>query len=74
MAKTSKIVDGQLILTDTGNVEITTMTRKEVEGKRAEVQTEIDHLNINLTAKQTEWQEWDDYLTEIDNKLEVINK
>ena len=66
MAKTSKIVDGELELTDTGDINITTMTREEVVGKKDEVQTAIDHLKLDLAAKQVEWQEWDDYLKEID--------
>lgn len=66
MAEKTKIVDGELELTTTGDSVISTMTRDEVVGKRAEVQTEIDHLEIDLAAKQTEWQEWDDYLKELD--------
>lgn len=66
MAKTSEIVNGLLEITKTGDSTVTTMSRKEVVGKKAEIQTEIDHLELDLAAKQTEWQEWDDYLKEID--------
>ena len=66
MSKKTEIVDGELKITDTPDSVISTMTRKEVEGKKAEVQTAIDHLELDLAAKQTEWQEWDDYLKEID--------
>lgn len=62
MAKTSEIVDGELELTETGDIKITTMTRKEVEGKRAEAQTEVDHLKLDLTVKEAVVTEYDNYL------------
>lgn len=66
MAKTSKIVDGKLELTDSGDVKVTTMTREEVVGKKAEAQTEVDHAQIDLATKQAKVIEWDDYLKEMD--------
>lgn len=66
MAKTSKVVDGKLELTDTGDTKITTMTRKEVVGKKAEAQTKVDHLKLDLADAELEVTEWDDYLKEID--------
>lgn len=66
MAKTSKIVDGQVEITDTGDVKITTMTREEVVGKRAEAQTKVDHLKLDLADAELVVSEWDDYLKEID--------
>lgn len=66
MAKTNEIVDGLLELTETGDSKITTMSRKDVEGKKAEAQTKVDHLKLDLTAAQTEVTEWNDYLAEID--------
>lgn len=68
MAKTSKIVDGQLELTDTGDIKITTMSRKEVENKKAEAQTKVGHLNLDLAAAQTEITEWNSHLKEIDKE------
>jgi len=66
MAKTSKVVDGKLELTDTGDTKITTMTRKEVIGKKAEAQTKVDHLKLDLADAELEVTEWDDYLKDID--------
>ena len=65
MAETSEIIDGQLKLTKTGDSVTTTMTRKEVIGKKAEAQTEVDHLIINLAAKEAEVTEWNDYLKQM---------
>lgn len=66
MAKTSEVVNGQLELIDTGDVNITTMTRKEVVGKKAEAQTVVDHLKLDLADAELVVTEWDDYLKEID--------
>lgn len=65
MAKTSKIVDGELVLTDTGDTQITTMTKDEVIGKRAEAQTEVDHLKLDLTVKEAVVTEYDNYLKDM---------
>ena len=65
MAETSKIVNGQLELTDTGDVKKTTMTRKEVVGKKAEAQTVVDHFLIDLANAQVEVTKWDDYLKQM---------
>lgn len=66
MAKTSKVVDGILQLTETADAKISTMSRKDVVGKKAEAQTKVDHLKLNLAVAELEVTEWDDYLTEID--------
>jgi len=66
MAETSKIVDGKVKITKTGDTVITTMDLKEVTGKRAEAQTKVDHLNIDLTEAQAEVDKWDSLITELE--------
>lgn len=66
MSKKTEIVDGELKITDTPDSIISTMTRKEVEGKKAEAQTVVDHKTIDLAEAVTERDKWDDYLKEID--------
>lgn len=66
MAETGKVVDGKLEVTRTGEVVTETLTREEVVGKLAEVQTKIDHLNIDLPVAQTEKEKWESYLGLID--------
>ena len=65
MAETSKIVDGAVQVTRTADVVITTMTKDEVIGKRAEAQTKVDHLNIDLVAAQAEVTKWDNLIQEL---------
>jgi hypothetical protein len=66
MAKTSKIVNGLLELTETGEAKIITMSRKDVVGERDKAQTEVDHLKLNLADAELVVSEWDDYIKEID--------
>lgn len=66
MAETSEIKDGKLELTKTQDVVITTMTKEEVIGKKAEAQTKVDHLNIDLAEAQAEVTKWDNYLKELE--------
>lgn len=67
MATTSKkLPDGTLEITATGDSVISTMTRDEIVGKIAEVQTKIDHLNIDLTAATAEKTVWEKELVKID--------
>ena len=65
MAETSKIVDGAVEVTRTAVVVVTTMTKDEVIGKRAEAQTKVDHLNIDLVAAQAEVTKWDSLIQEL---------
>ena len=65
MAETSKIVDGAVEVTRTADVVITTMTKDEVIGKRAEAQTKVDHLHIDLVAAQAEVTKWDSLIQEL---------
>lgn len=65
MGKTSKVVDGKLEITQTGDVIIETLSREEIVGKIAEVQTRIDHRNLDNAADETKKSEWVSGLTEI---------
>lgn len=67
MAKTKQIVDGKLEITTAGPITIETLTHEEVVGKKAEAQTKVDHLQIDLVAAQTEVTGWDDQLAELDS-------
>lgn len=59
MAETyKKLPDGTLEITTTGNEVKSTMSEQEIVGKIAEVQTKIDHLNIDITAEEEEKAEW----------------
>ena len=44
---------------------VTTMTKDEVIGKKAEAQTKVDHLNIDLVAAQAEVTKWDNLIQEL---------
>ena len=66
MAETSKIVDGKIEITKTGDSVITTMDLKEVIGKKAEAQTKVDHLNIDLAEAQAEVTKYDNMITELE--------
>lgn len=59
MANIKKVVDGNLEITKTGDAVITTLSPEEVVGKRAEAQTKVDHLKIDLTEAQAEVDQWD---------------
>ena len=59
MAETyKKLPDGTLEITKSQDSVISTMSQQEIEGKIAEVQTKIDHLNTDLTAAQQEKEQW----------------
>lgn len=66
MAETyKKLSDGTLEISKSQDIVITTMSREEIEGKMAEVQTRIDHLNVDLAGVEQEKAEWQ-------NKLNVV--
>ena len=50
-------VDGKLEITTTGEINIVTKTKKELEGEKAEIQTKIDHLEIDLSVEQLKIEE-----------------
>jgi len=71
MAETfKKLSDGTLQMTVTPVAVITTMSQKEIIGKIAEVQTLIDHLNIDLAAKEQEKLEWQSKLNLVKTLVE----
>ena len=61
-----KVVDGKIEITKIGDTVITTMDLKEVIGKKAEAQTKVDHLNIDLAKAQAEVTEYDDMIKELE--------
>ena len=66
MAEKIKVVNGELEITITSGEVISTMSREEVVGKKAEAQTKVDHLNIDVAEAQAEVTKWDDRIKEID--------
>ena len=68
MAKQKKEKNGELetIDTSTSIVTVSTQTMEELVGKKAEIQTIIDHLNADLTAAQA-------HMTEIDSDITLIS-
>jgi len=66
MAEKIEVINGELKLTKTGDEVITTMTREDVIGKKAEAQTKVDHMTIDLAEAQTEVVKWDERLKAID--------
>ena len=59
MAETyTKLPDGTLEITATTAKVVSTMSKEEITGKIAEVQTKIDHLNIDLVMAETEKAAW----------------
>jgi len=71
MAEKTEIVDGILKVTKTPAPTIETFDKKEVEGKRAEAQTKVDHLQIDLDAAKAEVAKIDAYLVEIDKVIAI---
>ena len=65
MAETVKVVDGKLQITTTGDTNVVTKTSDELIGEKAEIQTKIDHLNIDKTALDTE-------LADIQTKIDLL--
>ena len=70
MAEKTEVTDGVLKVTKTPAPTIETFDKKEIEGKRAEAQTKVDHLQIDLDAAKTEVAKLDAYLVDI-NKVVV---
>ena len=73
MAETyKKLSDGILEITDTPSKKISTMSKQEIEGKVAEAQTKVDHLNLDLTTAQVEVDKYNNYLEKIDEQLNLL--
>ena len=66
MAEKTEVVEGVLKVTRTPAPTIETFDKKEVEGKRAEAQTKVDHLQLDLDAAKAEVAKLDAYLVDID--------
>ena len=65
MARICEIVDGNLEVTESDAVTVTTLTLEEVVAKKDEAQTIVDHLTIDTAAAQSDvdmWQSWEDSL------------
>ena len=73
MAETKEVIDGVLRITKTPAPTVETFDKKEVINKRAEAQTKVDHLQIDLDAAKAEVAKMDKYLVDID-KVVVVTK
>ena len=71
MAETKEVIDGVLRITKTPALTIETFDKKELEGKRAEAQTKVDHLQLDLDAAKAEVAKLDAYLVEIDKVVAI---
>ena len=71
MAEKTEVLDGVLKVTKTPAPTIETFDKKEVEGKRAEAQTKVDHLQLDLDAAKAEVAKLDAYLVDIDKVAEL---
>ena len=71
MAEKTEIVDGMLKVTNIPAETVETFDRAAVVGKRAEAQTKVDHLQIDLDAAKAEVAKLDVYLVEIDKVVEL---
>ena len=66
MAETKEVIDGVLRITKTPAPTIETFDKNEVINKRAEAQTKVDHLQLDLDAAKAEVAKLDAYLVDID--------
>ena len=66
-----KLPDGTLEISKSQNTVITTMSKEEIEGKIAEVQTKIDHLNVDLTKAQQEKTQWQTKLNVVKTSVPI---
>ena len=83
MAEITKIVDDKIEITKTPEVIsiVETLTRKDVVGKRAEAQTVVDHLvldvadlQLQIATAQAVVDKLDAYLVDIDKVVVAIPK
>ena len=73
MAEITSIVDGKLRIEKAQDVVITTMSKEEVIGRIAEIQTALDHLLIDVAAKQAELAIWTGYKVEVEKEpIDII--
>jgi len=69
MAEITEVVDGVLRVTKTPAPTVETFDKNEVINKRAEAQTKVDHLQIDLDAAKAEVAKLDTYLVDIDKEV-----
>ena len=72
MAETKEVIDGVLRITKTPAPTVETFDKNEVINKRAEAQTKVDHLQIDLDAAKADVARLDAYLADIDKVVAVI--
>ena len=72
MAETKEVIDGVLRITKTPAPTVETFDKNEVINKRAEAQTKVDHLQLDLDAAKAEVAKLDAYLADIDKVVAVI--
>ena len=71
MAEKTEVVEGVLWITKTPEPTIITVEKKELEGQRAEAQTKVDHLQLDLDAAKAEVAKLDAYLVDIDKVIAI---
>ena len=62
MAITYEVIDGQLAKTETKDSVVSLMTKAEIEGKKSEIQTQIDHLDIDRATHVADLKDLDDQI------------
>ena len=72
MAEQIEIINGVLRITKTTDPVIQTMSKDDLIGQRAEAQTKVDHLQVDLNAAKAEVAKLDMYLVDIDKTVEQI--
>lgn len=63
--ETTKVVGDNLEITTTGDTTISTKTNDELVGEKAEAQTKVDHLKIDLAEAEA-------LVAEIDIKINLL--
>ena len=71
MAEITEVVDGVLRVTKTPAPTVETFDKNEVINKRAEAQTKVDHLQLDLDAAKAEVAKLDAYLVDIDKVVAI---
>jgi len=68
MAELVSVVDGELRIEKSQDTVITIMSKEEVVGRIAEIQTALDHLLIDVAAKQAELEIWTGHKVEVEKE------
>ena len=71
MAEKTEVIDGVLKVTRTPAPTVETFDKTEVINKRAEAQTKVDHLQIDLDTAKAEVAKLDAYLVDIGNIVAI---